>query len=150
MRVGCSPVLGRTGSAALAEGDGGREASRELSTLVFQGHRWHTHPHVVGHQGNDSFDVAAFERSYKALWEFLLAGRVRRGRWLVRNGWFSGQCGSGPLESARGRLISRVENFSDLPDREIEDIAKDQSGALAGGSSCRAVMKASETASRAS
>ena len=80
----------------------------------------------------------------------MLGRRIQWGRWLVRSGHLSGQRGPGALESAGGRLLRRVEKVGDLSGREVEDVAKDQGGALAGGSSCSAVMKASEMASRAS
>ena len=70
-------------------------------------------------------DIACLRRRRtRRVQEFLFGRRIRRGRWLVRSGRLSGQCGPGALESAGGRLLRRVEKVSDLSGREVEDVAQ--------------------------
>src|SRR5215471_10970582 len=98
-------------AAALSEGDGGEEPAGQVSSLVFQWDRRHPHPRVVGHQGNDGVDVAAFEGSNQSVQEILLDGRVRRRWWLIGHGDVPGEGGAGSLQGAVHRLLGRVEDL---------------------------------------
>ena len=107
---------------------------RRLAAPVFQRHRRHGQPDVVGEQGDELVHVAGFEGLGELGDDRLLGRRARRrgrlSRGRGRQAALQGRAGA--VERAGHRPDAGVEDSGHLAGAEPEDVVQDEDGALAG------------------